>query len=280
MKQIIRRYLSLVLIFTSILFITPSIAQPRLDTINQTEHVSKGRQAKDSLFNLRQEDIQLIEQGVKSSPLGEVFWNYFGELLILGISVFGYWIRTTLKRYFDKTMDKLTSIANHQTRYSNDDIKNLGEMNANIDECLTKIKDITNAKRVLLYQFSNGSHFFSSIPVLRTTVTNTSKDNTICMTDNYFNYETAKEIVHEILNNEYIICDDTPTVKYTGYTSYLRFAKFKNSYLVRLSVGDNYCGIIEVIEPKTFDYSEVKSYTLSIGHCFDNYNKARLPQKI
>ena len=217
-----------------------------------------------------------IEEAVKKTSYGDIIWGYFGEILLVGISTLLIYIRVTVKEFFSKIMLELKKKYSKEKRYTNKDIQELGKLSEDINTYLTKIKEITKSKRVLLYQFSNGTHFFSSIPVLRMTVTNYSEGDNVKQTDNVFNYVTAKEIVHQILNDEYLEIKDTNTDnKYCGYVSYLRFAKFKNSTLVRVNVSDNYCGVIEIIEPTVFKLEEVRSYCYSIGHLFEKYNREK-----
>lgn len=217
-----------------------------------------------------------IEKIAKSTPLGDIFWAYFGEIIIAGFSLLIVYTRVVIKNFFALMYEKLAKRESKKGSYTNKDIEKLGNLSENINEYLTKIKEITKSKRVLLYQFSNGSHFFSNIPVLRMTVTNYSEGDNVKVTDNVFNYVTAKDIIHQILNDEYLeITEGNTTNKYSGYTSYLRFAKFKNSTLVRVNVSDNYCGVIELIEPTHFELAAVRSYCYSIGHLFERYTRER-----
>lgn len=217
-----------------------------------------------------------IEKIAKSTPLGDIFWAYFGEIIIAGFSLLIVYTRVVIKNFFTLMYEKLANRESKKGSYTNKDIEKLGNLSENINEYLTKIKEITKSKRVLLYQFSNGSHFFSNIPVLRMTVTNYSEGDNVKVTDNVFNYVTAKDIIHQILNDEYLeITEGNTTNKYSGYTSYLRFAKFKNSTLVRVNVSDNYCGVIELIEPTHFELAAVRSYCYSIGHLFERYTRER-----
>ena len=253
------------------------LPQPLLETkdsIFKAEYKVALPKLEDSLIT--KEHKAEIEKAAKSTPFGEVFWTYFGEIIIAGFSLLIVYTRVVIKNFFALMYEKLAKRESKKSSYTNKDIEKLGNLSENINEYLTKIKEITKSKRVLLYQFSNGSHFFSNIPVLRMTVTNYSEGDNVKVTDNVFNYVTAKDIVHQILNDEYLeITEGNTTNKYSGYTSYLRFAKFKSSTLVRVNVSDNYCGVIELIEPTHFELAAVRSYCYSIGHLFERYNREK-----
>lgn len=269
----------------SYILISNSQAQPTLDTkipvevLNiDSKTLSNVSNTKDSLDKevLTKEHKEQIESAVKHTTYGHTIWTYFGEIILLGITTLLIYIRVTIKQFFTTIFEKIKSKEKKKNIYTNKDIELLGKLSEDINVYLTKIKEMTKSKRVLLYQFSNGTHFFSSIPVLRMTVTNYSEGDNVKQTDNVFNYVTAKEIVHQILNDEYLEIEDTNTInKYCGYVSYLRFAKFKNSTLVRVNVSDNYCGVIELIEPTVFKLEEVRSYCYSIGHLFEKYNREK-----
>ena len=278
-------------IIISCLFLTfNSYSQLVLDTIS-TKPVLKVNKKEGQNFDVQNFDIlkadtiltvehkSQIEKVARSTPFGDIFWAYFGEIIISGITLLLIYIRVTVVKFFTNVYEKITKKEKEKNTYTNEDIKKLGELSEDINEYLTEIKEMTKAKRVLLYQFSNGSHFFSNTPVLRMTVTNYSEGDNIKNTDNVFNYVTAKEIVHQILNDEYLEVTNTNTEnKYCGYVSYLRFAKFKSSTLIRVNVSDNYCGVIEIIQPETFDLASVRSYCISIGHLFDRYNREKTEQ--
>lgn len=270
------------LIIISCLFLTfNSFSQPLLDTMT-TKPIVKVDNGFE-VNNITKSDTVLtanhksqIEKIARSTAFGDIFWTYFGEIIISGFTLLLIYIRVTVVKFFTSVYEKITKKEKDKNTYTSDDIKKLGELSEDINEYLTKIKEMTKAKRVLLYQFSNGSHFFSNIPVLRMTVTNYSLGDNIKNTDNVFNYVTAKEIVHQILNDEYLEITDTNTEnKYCGYVSYLRFAKFKSSTLVRVNVSDNYCGVVEIVEPLQFDLGSVRSYSISIGHLFERYNREK-----
>lgn len=275
-------------IIISCLFLTfNSYSQLVLDTIS-TKPVLKVNKKEGQNFDVQNfgilkadtiltvEHKSQIEKVARSTPFGDIFWTYFGEIIISGITLLLIYIRVTIKNFFVKLYEKITKKEKDKNTYTNEDIKKLGELSEDINEYLTEIKEMTKAKRVLLYQFSNGSHFFSNTPVLRMTVTNYSEGDNVKVTDNVFNYVTAKDIVHQILNDEYLeITEGNTTNKYSGYTSYLRFAKFKSSTLVRVNVSDNYCGVIELIEPTHFELAAVRSYCYSIGHLFERYNREK-----
>ncbi len=267
----------------SCILITNSQAQPTLDTKTPIEvlnidskTLSTKSNSKDSLNKevLTENDKKKIEDAVKQSTYGHTIWTYFGEAILLAITTLLIYIRVAVKQFFTNMFEKIKNRERKKSAYTNQDIERLGILSEDINNYLTKIKEMTKSKRVLLYQFSNGTHFFSSIPVLRMTVTNYSDGDNIKATDNVFNYVTAKEIIHQILNDEYLeIKDNNTTNKYSGYVSYLRFAKFKDSTLVRVNVSDNYCGVIELIEPTEFELAAVRSYCYSIGHLFEAYNR-------
>lgn len=279
-----KKYILTLLIAVSCLSTTYSqiLYNPTYNDVEVSNVASKRLTSKNNAIDtlseptLSEANKQQIEKAIKTTPIGTVIWSYFGEIIIGGISLLLIYIRVTIKEFFTKAYRKMISKTKPKENYTNEDIKVLGDLSDSVNGYLTKIKEITNAERVLLYQFSNGTHFFSSIPVLRMTVTNYSEGNSIQVTDNVFNYQTAQEIIHKILNEEYLEVKDTnTTVKYMGYTNYLQFAKFKNSTLVRVNVSDNYCGIIEIIEPETFTLDEVRSYSYAIGHLFEAYNKEK-----
>lgn len=271
-----KKYILTLLIVFSCLFLQRSYSQPIDNQKNITTSVSKTLfSEKDTITQeLSKEHKKKIEEAVKTTSYGDVIWTYFGEIILGGIGLLLLYIRVTIKNFFVKIYNSLVNKEKTKHRYTNNEIKRLGKLNDDINSYLTTIKEITKGKRVLLYQFSNGSHFFSSIPVLRMTVTNYSEGDFIKPTDNVFNYVTAKEIIHQILNDEYLEILDTNT-KYCGYTSYLRFSKFKNATLIRVNVSDNYCGVIEIIEPEVFDLPQVRSYCYSIGHLFEGYNREK-----
>lgn len=271
-----KKYILTLLIVFSCLFLQRSYSQPIDNQKNITTSVSKTLfSEKDTITQeLSKEHKKKIEEAVKTTSYGDVIWTYFGEIILGGIGLLLLYIRVTIKNFFVKVYNSLVNKEKTKHIYTNEDIKKLGKLNDDINNYLTTIKKLTKGKRVLLYQFSNGSHFFSSIPVLRMTVTNYSEGDFIKPTDNVFNYVTAKEIIHQILNDEYLEILDTNT-EYCGYTSYLRFSKFKNATLIRVNVSDNYCGVIEIIEPEEFDLPQVRSYCYSIGHLFEGYNREK-----
>ena len=293
-KKIVKRTLKnnsativIIILFILSVFITTTVlSQPILDTTRIETTLKPAIIVQKTEITLEDSGVidsthkETIKQMVSKTELGRIVWSYFGEIIIGGLSLFVIWIRKTIKHYFSILLNRIKRLEISATiSHDNFNLKEIASLNDGVDDYLTEIKTLTKSKRVLLYQFSNGQHFFSNQPVLRITATNSSDGNPITQAKNYFNYTTSKQIIHEILNNEYIVCDDQISTKYSGYTAYLKYSKFKNATLVRLDVGDNYSGVIEIIEPSTeTDYNKVKAYCLSIGHLFDRYNDNRLKQ--
>lgn len=114
---------------------------------------------------------------------------------------------------------------------------------------LNQIKEELEAKRVTLYQFKNGSHYFSHQPVLQLVPTHTDTD-TIEEMENFAKFSSLFDVVQDNLerNHTEVVLGSN---KYKHYEIYLSWVGCDNALLFRVVKQSNIIGVVEVLQPET-----------------------------
>ena len=221
----------------------------------------------DSL-TLTAEHVEVIEKTFSSTSLGSVIWTYLGSFITGLITLLIFVIR-----YFvGRSVKKLEGIIKNKFASSSHDLASLKVVNENIDNKLTELSNIIKAERITFYQFQNGTHYFSSIPVVKISPTNyceRSKKNPYV---NFLNYETSKDLLQDLIDVEYIHVEQDSQL-YTLYSRYIKFSEFSKATLFKVKCNKQYIGVIEIIDAANLKPDEVKSTCIAIETIINLYNK-------